>query len=235
MKKYFGLIFFIFLAACQPSQKAIQQAIFQTQTAEVLPTPTIQPTDTLIPEPTEIPLKELALSEIIFMPYDLPAGFIPGQIIRTDIIGSSQMKDTSINMHSQNISYENKQTGKTETAGAVSIYIFESASEAKSVYVNQYGYSFVKHLGELAYSESDSHMAKPIRPPCNNDSPTSMCSLTKAMDAQATYTPYCEKFVSFLRCNAIVVASLREDDCSGSGLINYAYNLDLRLLNLVCE
>ena len=58
MKRHSGLIFMIIavflISACQPSDKAIQEAIVKTQTAQPTitntPIPTDEPTPTLIPD-----------------------------------------------------------------------------------------------------------------------------------------------------------------------------------------
>jgi hypothetical protein len=86
MKIIYCLMLFALLVSCSSatSGDAVQTAIVQTEMARPTKTfvfnPTAIPIPTEIPTPTTIPLKEINLSEIMFLPGDLPAGFEPSQI-----------------------------------------------------------------------------------------------------------------------------------------------------------
>jgi hypothetical protein len=205
------------LVTCQPSAADIEKAISQTQTA--LPTPTT------IPTPTIIPLKDINLSEIMFLPGDLPSGFEPGQI---RLHGNEEYEIGAINMFHQDLTYHGEASlisfiNPAGEGGTISVYIYETSEQALSSYLKLANSidsilkpQTIPGLGERAVGFENKSDLLSFSPPYESTMLSQMA------------------LVTFVRCNAMVEARLNLSEAF-LGLIDYAKRLDERLIKLVCQ
>jgi len=196
------LVLLALLISCSPSPEAIQEALSQTQTSQ--PAPTKEFTPTFEPTPTKVPLEGLDLSEIIFQPYELPAGYSPSQI---DSINPEKIKEMfgfePINWIWQDLEY------KGEKGGYVTIYIFSIPDEAKIMYETYE--DIFKDIENMA-------------PDVGEKSVGVHAALT---ESSSIHFIRCNAFVS-------VVLTISPSISNFSDMVNYAMSLDARLAELVC-
>jgi hypothetical protein len=219
---YYLVLIAVLLASCSvaPSENKIQTAIAQTQTA--LPSPTIIPTSTTIPTPTEIPtptaipLKDINLSEIMFLSGDLPAGFEPSQIRSNGVGQDKWVGQGVINKFSQDLAY------KGGGGGNVSVYIYNSSEHALNAY---------QQLTSSWTCPKDDPLCKIVN----------IAKLGDKALGQSYYLPLLYGLapiegasITFIHCNALVYATLNQYSAY-NGLIDYAIRLDERLAKLVCQ
>jgi len=222
MKKAFPFFIFIsFLTGCiQPSEEVIQTAIFetqnsiyQTQTTEIALTP--ENTST----PTQIPLEDLNLSDLIFQKYDLPSGYEPSQIWQNGL-AQETLVNKAINQFTQVIE-------KNENDYiVVSIYIFDSEYKTKNLFINlennlkriYWETTKDNNLGENSLIAFDIHKRRGAHLP----GPTPTIQIIKVVA------------LIFQRCNAVVQAELYTPE-GEAFFIEYARNLDKRLEKYICE
>jgi hypothetical protein len=208
---FYLLILALLLASCStaPSENAVQTAIAQTQIAQPTETPTpLPPTPTTIPTATVIPLKDINLSYVMFLPGDLPSGYEPSQI-KSGVPGEGV-----INIFVQEIAY------KGERGGRVSVSIYDTPEQASSAYQqvisNQkndstgFKQEAISDLGEKAFG------------------------LQVYVPLIGGLSPIQGSFITFVRCNALVEAGLILAK-NYSGLVDYAQRLDERISKLVCR
>jgi hypothetical protein len=187
----------IVFTGCQPSAEDIEKAIAQTQAAA--------------PTETPIPLQDIDLSQIMFMPGDLPAGYEPSQIRSEGVYGAT-LESGSINGFHQDVVFQGDYGGK------VSVYLYATHEEAVNLFdqlipeldISDFKAEEINGIGEKALGQ-------------NFNMP-----LIGGLDPIQTAT------VAFIRCNAVFVADFKQSS-SYSGLVDYAKNLDGRLLKLICH
>ncbi|HOZ37319.1 MAG TPA: hypothetical protein PLH64_01080 [Anaerolineaceae bacterium] len=195
------------LSGCGQSERAIQIAIEQTQTAQ--PTPTTIPSPTPEPTPTKIPLQELKLSDIIFVQDKMPAGYTRAEI--TDethpILEKSVVQP--INSITQNLEL------KGEFGGEVSINLYETADVAQEVFED-----IVFESPPMALLNQTSET--------NYDFGEQAYGLLMSIPDLSMYV------ILFVRCNAVVAIQVNSTD-GYYGIQDYAKNLDGRLIEFVCR
>jgi hypothetical protein len=106
------------ISSCGPSEKAVQMAISQTQTA--MPTPTLE----------KIGLDKIDLKQLAIQEGDLPIGFTTSQIREHGYNPEIFEDEHLINMFNQEVAYDNK------IGGRISIYLYDSSEEAMNKYEN---------------------------------------------------------------------------------------------------
>lgn len=191
------------LVGCQPSAEDIDRAISQTQAA--------LPTATIIPSPTPISLQDIDLSQVIFVPGDLPAGFEPSQVRSSGRIQPGNIASESINMFHQDVTYQG------DDGGRVSIYLFETPETALNAYL------------EILYSKQDGSI------PLLKIDGLGEQSFGQNIDVPLIGGGSIQaSIVVFIRCNAVMAADLRISSAY-NGLKDYSKRLDKRLADLTCK
>ncbi len=188
------------LSACAPSPEIIGTAIAETQAAAATGFP--------VSPPTPVSLKDLDLSQTIFLPIGPPAGFAPAQT-RSDGPGDADLSgfETSpINQSRQDLTQPGGKDGR------ISIYLFETSEQAAMAY--EYLHSGLANAGQ-PLDERHGPGAKSF-----------------GYAQSVTSTPG-SKLV-FVRCHALVVAQSAAETAY-EVLIDYAFGLDERLSDFICQ
>jgi hypothetical protein len=203
MKKlFFLLVAIILFSACAPSPEAIQNTLTQNQAA--LPT--------LSPTPSPIPLSEINLDNILFLPGDLPKGFIFKSIIEETSSNErvpGQVKRIVLELTKQD-------TGN----GVVSISLFEDTEKRDQEFsqsIELYSDTLEAKSEDLIDLEDIGEYGKLFR----NDTPLG--------------TGLSISFLFFVRCHASVSMDIVSDNETDSIIQSYAKKLDERLTNVICR
>ena len=203
MKKLFFLLAAIlWFSACAPSPEAIQKTLTQSQTA--LPT--------LSPTPSPIPLSEINLDNILFLPGDLPKVFIFKSIIEETSSNErvpGQIKRIVLEL--------TKQDGGN---GVVSISLFEDTEKRDQKFsqsIELYSNTLETKSEDLIDLEGIGEYGKLFR----NDTPPG--------------TGLSISFLFFVRCHASVSMDIVGNNETDSIIQSYAKKLDERLTSVICR
>lgn len=189
------------LMGCSPSPEAIQKAISETQTA--------------MPTPTNIPIKELHLDDILILEHDLPAGLTGSQITNNE---DCQPGDICTDYYiKQDLAYENK------TRGTIIVWVYENPDS------NALRFEHVKMISENECSKTKGQ--------CREGFPKSISGLGEKsiMIDEVNYIGPDNFFVFFTRCNATIEINWWAVTNDPDSISNYALRLDDRLKELVCN
>jgi hypothetical protein len=207
------IAFSLCLGGCQPSNKAIQASIFQTQTASSLFTPSPSPTPLTTPTPSEtpIPLSEIYLDDILLVTGDFEEGTVVNSTFRhtsNPIIGEVEEYEQLIG---KTFAKENGYIG------IAAIFLFEdflSQEQAYKIILQNLEDHYDSHLSSsqkiIGFGEKGQLFHKTI---VGNTTVSS---------------------VLFVRCQAIIFASKSMEDADSSAIIYYAKRLDDRISHAIC-
>lgn len=201
------------LMSCVPSEKAIQESIFETQTAQPTetktPIPTLTPTNTATPTPTPIPLSEIDLKYIILVKGDLPQGYVVEPVERNTKGTVFEIIKGIDNFFLQRFSKEG------DGFGTVSILLFDDLSERDKAYE-----SIIKNeMDTLNYATKKS---------LSDIGEKGFVYYTKILGNLSFNS------LIFVRCNAIVYMVKTMDGENTTVLRAYANKIDDRLIDILC-
>jgi hypothetical protein len=158
--------------------------------------------------PTPVSIKDLDLAQEIFLPLGLPAGFAASPT-RSNAAGEADLagfETRPVNQFWQDLSYQGVEGSR------VSISLFETSEQAAMAY--EYLYSRLKGYGQ-SLEERHGPGAKSF-----------------GYGQSETASPGSK--VVFVRCRALVVAGSNAE-AAYSVLIDYAFGLDERLSDFICQ
>lgn len=199
---YPSLLALILIASCStaPSSSEIQTAIAQTQAAA--------PTDTPVPAPTLIPLSDIDLESILIQEGDLPAGYSGAQVRSAE----GRRSDTELNKAVNSIFQQFSLQG--ESAGGVSVYLFESLADRDEAYN--------AILTGLDETEGISQVG---------ENAVKWSAYVPLVGGLGTIEG---SMVVFVRCESLVTVEMRRA-VDVTGAISYSQRLDQRLQNDICR